>query len=104
MIILRILSGLFLLAATLALISEATHAQLGMPGAPFTPLLDQLATSTPKLLATLQRTAESGHALLWDPVVKSILSAPAWIILGSFGVLFGWLGRRRHKRVKVFTN
>ena len=67
MLILRILSGLFLLAAAIALISEATRAQLGVPGAPFTPLLTQLAESTPVLLRSVEKMVRNLHGYLWDP-------------------------------------
>lgn len=101
---LRILSGLFLLAATLLLISEATRAQLGVPGAPFTPLSTQLAQSAPVLLRAIQKAVGSVHPLLWDPALTSVLAVPAWITLGSLGLILGWLGRRRYQRISVFTN
>lgn len=33
--------------------------------------------------------------MLWDPGVLAILAAPAWSLLGVFGVLFLLLGRRK---------
>lgn len=104
MLILRILSGLLLLAAAFALIAEATRAQLGVPGAPFTPVLVQLAETAPVILQAMEEGTRSLHALLWDPVVKSILQLPAWVSLGSLGIVLGWLGRRRYRKVNVFTN
>ncbi len=104
MLILRILSGLFLLAAAIALISEATRAQLGVPGAPFTPLLTQLAESTPVLLRSVEKMVRNLHGYLWDPMLVSILQLPAWVSLGSAGLILGWLGRRRDQRIRVFTN
>jgi hypothetical protein len=100
---LRFLSGLFLLVASIALISEATRAQQGVPGAPFTPFLSQLMESAPQTLAGLQRSLRNVHPALWDPVMKSVLSAPAWVSLGGVGLVLGWLGRRR-RRINVFTN
>jgi Na+-transporting NADH:ubiquinone oxidoreductase subunit NqrD len=32
---------------------------------------------------------------LWDPVMVSILAAPAWVLLGAFGIVFILLGRRK---------
>ncbi len=101
--VLRFFSGLFLLAATLALISEATRAQLGVPGAPFTPLLTQFSEAAPVLLAALQRNLSKLHPFVWDPMVRSFLLIPAWISLGVIGVLLGWFGRRR-RQIRVFTN
>jgi hypothetical protein len=104
MAILRVLGGIFLLAAALALISEMTRAQLGVPGAPFTPVLDQLTASAPQLMRAIERGARSLHPLMWDPVLKSLLGVPAWISLGSIGLILGWLGRRRRQGINVFTN
>lgn len=101
--VLRFFSGLFLLAATLALISEVTRAQLGVPSAPFTPVLTQFAESAPTLLAALQRNLQKVHPLVWDPMLKSVLQAPAWISLGAIGLALGWFGRRR-RQINVFTN
>jgi hypothetical protein len=33
--------------------------------------------------------------LLWDPVMLSILAAPAWALLGVFGILLLILGRKK---------
>jgi hypothetical protein len=33
--------------------------------------------------------------MLWDPGVLGILAAPAWSLLGIFGILFLLLGRRK---------
>ena len=33
--------------------------------------------------------------MLWDPGVLGILAAPAWSLLGVFGILFLLLGRRK---------
>ena len=104
MLILRVLSGLFLMGATLALIAELTNAQLGVPGAPFTPVYNQLAETAPLALKAMQQTVSKLHPMLWDPALKSVLQLPAWISLGSIGVALGLIGRRRYQRVRVFTN
>jgi hypothetical protein len=39
-----------------------------------------------------------GHyagGLLWDPIMLSILAAPAWALLGIFGILLLILGRKK---------
>jgi hypothetical protein len=33
--------------------------------------------------------------LLWDPAMVAILAAPAWSLLGAFGIVFILLGRRK---------
>lgn len=98
---LRFLSSLILLVAVVALVSELTRAQLGVPSAPFTSLLAQLTELAPAKIAAVQR---SMHPLLWDPVVKSLLRLPAWVLLAAIGLLLAWIGRRRPQRINVFTN
>jgi len=33
--------------------------------------------------------------LLWDPVMVTLLSAPAWSVFGFFGIVFLLLGRKK---------
>jgi len=33
--------------------------------------------------------------LLWDPITVSILAAPAWVLLGVFGIVLLLLGRKK---------
>lgn len=35
------------------------------------------------------------NGVIWDPVMVSILAAPAWAMLGLLGILFMLLGRRK---------
>jgi hypothetical protein len=51
---------------------------------------------SPNSLAMLKPLI-SPHAngVFWDPVALSVLAAPAWAVLGIFGILFILLGRRR---------
>jgi hypothetical protein len=47
-------------------------------------------------LARLEPLIKSyAGGLLWDPVTVTLLSAPAWGLLGGFGIVFILLGRRR---------
>lgn len=49
-----------------------------------------------KSLAGLQPLISPyANGIFWDPVMVSILGAPAWAVLGILGVLFMLLGRRR---------
>src|SRR5262245_31749069 len=100
MLALRFLSSIFLLAAVVAFVSEVTRAQLGVPLAPFTPLLKQLSDSAPALLGAVQRHLPS---LLWDPVFKSVLLLPAWTLLVTAGLVLAWFSRQR-RRINIFTN
>jgi hypothetical protein len=101
---LRFVAGLFLLAAVIALVSDVTRAQSGMAGALSTPLLKHLTDFAPSSLAAAQRIIQnSTHPLVWDPVVKSFLTLPAWASLGAIGLLLAYAGRRRH-RVNIYSN
>jgi hypothetical protein len=47
-------------------------------------------------LARLEPLIKSyAGGLLWDPLMVALLSAPAWGLLGFFGILFILLGRKR---------
>lgn len=35
------------------------------------------------------------HGLLWNPVAVTVLAAPAWSVLGVFGILLLLLGRKK---------
>ena len=38
------------------------------------------------------------HPALWDPVIVTVLLAPAWAILGAAGIALHYLFRKRPKR------
>jgi hypothetical protein len=104
MVALRFTAGVFLLSAVIAFVSEMTRWQLGIAGAPFTPLVQQLSEAAPVTLAAIQRAVQTRiHPLAWDPIMKAVLSPPAWMVLFAIGLLLGYAGRRR-PRVDVFTN
>jgi len=47
-------------------------------------------------LLLLQPAIERHVAVwLWDPVVLSVLTAPAWVVLGVIGILFILIGRKK---------
>jgi hypothetical protein len=101
---LRFVAGLFLLVAVTALVSDATRVQLGMPGPPSTPLLKHLSDFAPASLAAAQRAIQKNiHPVVWDPLLKSFLSVPAWASFGAIGVLLAYAGRHR-ARVNIYTN
>jgi len=100
----RFIASLFLLVAVIALVSDLTRAQLGAAGAPFTPMLKYVGDFAPSSLAGAQRAVQNNiHPFVWDPVLKSLLSLPAWASLGTIGLVLAYVGRRR-RRVNIFTN
>ena len=59
---------------------------------------------SPNSLGSLQILLERNvHPLLWDPVMVNILLAPAWLVLGTIGILLYMAGRRR-PQTNVFAN
>jgi hypothetical protein len=101
---LRFISGLLLLIAVTAMVSDVTHAQLGDARGAFGSPLGLWTELAPATLASAQKTVQRAvHPWLWDPVLRSLLALPTWLSFGALGLLCAWGGRRR-KRVNVFTN
>jgi hypothetical protein len=59
--------------------------------------LGQLWTDihTSSLQAAQAKVQASLPALVWDPVITTVLEQPSWLVLGVIGTLFILLGRRR---------
>lgn len=103
MLVLRFIGSLFLLGAVIALTSDLSRPP--RPNAPtFTSIYKHLSDFAPQTLAATQKTVQTRtHPLVWDPVIRSVLSIPAF---GTFGVLavgLLYLGRPR-RRVEIFVN
>jgi hypothetical protein len=65
------------------------------PGASaiMTPAYDLWYTLAPKNQTIVQIRIERIAYFLWDPVLKSVLALPAWLLLGLPGVLLAWYCR-----------
>ena len=65
------------------------------PGAPsmLTPAYDLWYTLWPGSLTITQIRVERISPTLWDPVITSLLSFPAWFLLGLPGLLLAWFCR-----------
>ena len=100
---LRMLAGLFLLLATVALVADLTRYMNGQ-GLQMTSLFAHWTGLSPQSLKTMgQFVQRYAHPYLWDPAMVRILVLPTWLVLGALGVVFGLLGRRK-RRVNIFTN
>jgi hypothetical protein len=53
--------------------------------------------------SALQAATEQIHPLLWDPLLRSLLMAPASLALLAAGLLFHFIGRRRGGSVGFLT-
>jgi len=103
MIILRLLGGMLLLIAVIALVSDVTHMQTRPPPVAFSTIDGHWTELAPQFHATARASVERIAAFLWDPVLATILRLPTWIALSMLGIGFCYLGRRRRK-VEIFAN
>ncbi len=104
MTVLRFLAGLLLIAALVALVSDVTRAL--MAAGPFVPTsLGRLwAETAPKSLAAARAVVSQGLSpSAWGMLASTLLAMPTFLVLGTLGVLLGWLGRRRSK-VNIYVN
>lgn len=97
----RILAGLFLLIAVLAIVTDVTRSNAAQ-SVVFTSLLDHWRAMAPQSLAAAQASARR-VPLLWEAVIRPPLLVPVWGLFGVLGLLFAWLGRRRSK-INIFAN
>jgi hypothetical protein len=93
--LLRFLGLLFLAAAFILVIYDGTKSIAGN-SLYMTSVQTLWALINAASLAKLQPLiAPYVGGILWDPVTVSILAAPAWSLLGFFGIVFILLGRRK---------
>ncbi|HXK53831.1 MAG TPA: hypothetical protein PK405_04025 [Hyphomicrobiales bacterium] len=95
MLLLR-LFGLFLMAmAFVAFIVDGVKT-IASNTLVMTPLGEIWSDINGASLTRIQTLLSDGaYALLWDPVLLSLLAAPGWLVLAFLGMLVHWLGRRR---------
>lgn len=103
MLVLRFIGSLFLLGAVIALTADLSRAR--RPGTPpFASLHKHWSDLAPQSLASAQKTVQSRtHAGVWDPLITTPLSVPAFITFGCFAVGLLYLGRPKRK-VEIFVN
>lgn len=104
MFLLRILGLWCLLLAMIALVVDGTKSLGGGGAWIITPLGDEWARLSPASLEAA-KTAVVQHTTpaLWDPVIVTLLQAPAWFIFGALGLMLYWLGHKR-RPVEIYTN
>ncbi len=103
-ILMRFLAALFALFALISFASDVSRPAVEGPGPGKMSLLQHLQSLAPTFVAALQRTIENATgAFVWDPLLTSFLSLPAWLLFLLFAVGAGFLGRPR-RRVRIFVN
>jgi hypothetical protein len=61
----------------------------------FTKLIDVWNAVNATSLSSLQPAIERHAPWLWDPVVLSVLTAPAWLVFAILGAILMLLGRKK---------
>ena|SRR5947209_4194824 len=102
---LRFIGALFALASLIALVADFTprvSADGRRPG--LTSIAMHWNAVAPQSLATAKKAVQTHlHPWVWDPLITSLVSIPAWISLGAIAAALFYAGRRR-RRVEIFVN
>jgi hypothetical protein len=102
--LLRLLGGWAILTAVVAVVNDLTMTYRTGAGLAFASLGKDWYLVSPGTLNALQAGIERHvHRLLWDPVMLTLLKAPAFVVLAGLGILLYGLGLWR-RRVSVFAN
>jgi hypothetical protein len=102
--LMRFLAALFALFALIAFAADISRPVVDGQSQGAISLLQHMQTLAPSFVTAIERTIEhSTSTFVWDPVLTSILSLPAWLIFLAFAVGAGFLGRPR-RRVRIFVN
>jgi hypothetical protein len=103
MLVMRFIASLFLLGAVIALTADISRP--GRADAPrFASIERHWADLAPQSLAGAQKVVRSRvHPVVWDPMIRSVIGVPAFLMLGGLAGAFFYLGRPR-RRVEIFVN
>ena len=96
--VLRFLGLVFLAAAFLFVINDGTKSiGSNMYWPPYMTKLGDFWHSVHSTSLQLLQPAIERHVAqwLWDPVALSVLTSPAWLVLGILGVVLILLGRKK---------
>ncbi|HEX4891665.1 MAG TPA: hypothetical protein VFV47_00140 [Hyphomicrobiaceae bacterium] len=100
--VLRFLARPLLLLAVVALVYDGTRALAGS-GLVITSVIDHWQTMAPASLEAAKGAIARVHPVVWDAALLRLLKLPAWLVVGVFGFLLAWLGRKR-QRATIFMN
>jgi hypothetical protein len=101
---LRFIAMLLMLAAVISFGADATRAYTSATHSIWTPLATNWQALFPSSFeAARTRVTKSAHPLVWTWGLAPVLQPPAWVVFGSLGALFGYIGRHR-RRVRLFVN
>lgn len=103
MVVFRFLAAVFLLAATVALVIDATPLLYGAGPFAATSLAAQWQELAPSGFDAVQQAVTGQSPWLWQSVIASILALPTFVVFGALALLSGYAGRRR-RAVRIFVN
>ncbi|WP_349359301.1 hypothetical protein [Stappia sp.] len=96
------LLGLWLLAVALVMLVVDGTKTIAAAQWMATPLGQLWFDFAPESLNTAQAAIQRHVApVLWDPVIQTVLTWPAWAVAGPLGFLLMWLGERRRARRRL---
>jgi hypothetical protein len=102
--LLRFLAGALLMVAVFAAANDVTRSMLAGERLPPVSTYAHWSRLAPVTLATARNAVQRNtHALVWDPVIVTVLQLPAWALFGLAGALLGYAGRRR-REINIFAN
>ena len=104
MLVLRFIGSLFLLGAVIAFTADISRPNRTPGTATFTSIHKHWADLAPQTLSAAQKTVAARlHPVVWDPGIRTVLAAPAFLTFGTLAMLFLYLGRPK-RRVEIFVN
>ncbi|MBN8911511.1 MAG: hypothetical protein J0H65_05505 [Rhizobiales bacterium] len=103
MVVFRFLAAVFLLAATIALVIDATPPIYGAGPFAATSLLAQWQELAPSGVAAARQAVVGVSPWIWDSLVAPVLALPTFVVFGALALLSGYAGRRR-RIVRIFVN
>lgn len=102
--VLRMIARPLLLVAVVALVYDGTRTLAGGSGLVITSLVEHWQNLSPATFEALKvLIVQRAHPQVWDGALLRLFKLPAWLVIGVFGMLLAWIGRKR-RNVNVFIN
>jgi hypothetical protein len=90
----RFLGMMLLAGAFVALLYDGTRTIAGN-AISLTPLVHTWNNVHAGSLQALQTFLERNVPLFWDPVMRTVIASPSWLVLGILGILLMLIGRKK---------
>ncbi len=103
MVVFRFLAAVFLLAATIALVVDATPLLYGAGAFKATALGAHWQELAPSSFEASRQAVTRLGPWIWPGVIAPLLAVPTFVTFGGLALLSGYIGRRR-RSVRIFVN